>query len=132
MCSSDLVGATLGDGFGMIAEAVELYDRIEEADLVVTGEGRLDATSFTGKVVGGVAELARAAGVPVLAVVGRADADMTTGLPFVDLSREFGEHRATTAPTACVTEAVRRWIATSAGTLGVDDPGADTDDDDQQ
>jgi glycerate 2-kinase len=109
-----VAGATLHDGFGLIAEAVELYDRIEEADLVVTGEGRLDATSFAGKVVGGVAELARAAGVPVLAVVGRADAGLTTDFPFVDLSREFGEHRAMTAPQACVTEAVGRWVASSA------------------
>jgi glycerate 2-kinase len=109
-----VAGASLQDGFGLIAEAVELYDRIEEVDLVVTGEGRLDTTSFAGKVVGGVAELARAAGVPVLAVVGRADADLHTDLPFVDLSRDFGEHRAMSAPGACVTEAVGRWIAASA------------------
>ena len=67
------VGATLEDGFTLIAEAVDLYDAIESADLVVTGEGRLDATSFEGKVVGGVAALAAAAGVDAVAIVGRAD-----------------------------------------------------------
>ena len=63
-------GAQLMSGFEAIADEVALYDAIEGADLVVTGEGRLDATSFDGKVVGGVAQLARAAGVPVLAIVG--------------------------------------------------------------
>ncbi|MGH8993139.1 MAG: glycerate kinase, partial [Acidimicrobiia bacterium] len=38
-------------------------------DLVVTGEGRLDASSFEGKVVGGALEWAEAEGVPARAVV---------------------------------------------------------------
>ena len=44
--------------------------RVEGADLVVTGEGFLDAQTFEGKVVGGVAELAAEAGVPCVAVAG--------------------------------------------------------------
>ena len=48
-----------------------LFDRLEGADLVITGEGFLDAESFDGKVVGGVAALAAELGVPVLAVAGR-------------------------------------------------------------
>ena len=65
------VGAELCNGFELLAEEVDLYGRLEQADLVVTGEGALDAASFDGKVVGGVARMASAAGVPVLAVVGR-------------------------------------------------------------
>ena len=64
---------------------------LAQADLVVTGEGRLDATSFDGKVVGGVVDLARAAGVPVVAVVGQAAPDVTTDVPVLDLSAELGE-----------------------------------------
>jgi glycerate 2-kinase len=109
-----VVGATLADGFGLIAEAVDLYDRIEEVDLVVTGEGRLDSTSFAGKVVGGVVDLAEAAGVPVLVVVGRADADVAARFPVLDLSTLFGRTRAMTAATQCVTEAVAGWLASSA------------------
>ena len=52
------VGARLVEGFEVVADEVELYDRIEGADLVITGEGFLDEQSFEGKVVGGVAELA--------------------------------------------------------------------------
>ena len=55
----------------MVAEEIELFDRLEHADLVITGEGFLDAESFDGKTVGGVAGLAAQLDIPVLAVVGR-------------------------------------------------------------
>jgi glycerate kinase len=48
------LGATLRPGFEVVAEAVGLAEALRAADIVVTGEGRLDATSFAGKVVGGV------------------------------------------------------------------------------
>ena len=48
------LGATLRSGFDAIAEAVDLDAAIARADLIVTGEGALDATSLDGKVVGGV------------------------------------------------------------------------------
>jgi len=48
------LGATLRSGFDVVAEAVGLDAAIERADLVVTGEGALDASSLNGKVVGGV------------------------------------------------------------------------------
>jgi len=106
-----VVGARLCDGFELIAEAVELYDQIEAADLVVTGEGRLDATSFTGKVVGGVAALATAAGVPVLAVVGRVAADFDPPIDAIDLAARFGVERAMAEPVECVREAVSDWLS---------------------
>ena len=108
-------GAELVSGFDLVAEETDLYERIEGADLVVTGEGRLDDTSFEGKVVGGVARLARAAGVPVWAVVG---ADTTGGagaeegldLEILDLSARFGPERAMADPGRCVYEAVRERL----------------------
>jgi glycerate kinase len=107
------VGASLQDGFTLIAEAVDLYDAIEAADLVVTGEGRLDPTSFDGKVVGGVAGLAAAAGVEALAIVGRADDGVDAPLPVVDLSARFGRERAERETTACITEAMTAWLASA-------------------
>src|SRR4051794_13435471 len=53
------LGAPLRSGFEVIAGAVGLRDAIAAADLVITGEGALDATSLDGKVVGGVLALAR-------------------------------------------------------------------------
>jgi len=63
------IGARLEAGFDVVAEAVGFLDALEDAELVVTGEGRLDASSFEGKVVGEVLERASAAGVARLGVV---------------------------------------------------------------
>ena len=63
-------GAQLQPGAALVAELVNLAAAIAEADLVITGEGRLDLWSAAGKVPGHVAETARKHGKPVLAVVG--------------------------------------------------------------
>jgi glycerate kinase len=63
------IGADLEPGFEVVAEAVGLEDRLDGVDLVVTGEGKLDAGSFEGKTVGGVLEWAADAGVPQVAVI---------------------------------------------------------------
>ena len=62
--------ATLQSGFAAVSEAVALADRVTQADLVITGEGRLDTQSAYGKTVAGVASLAQAAGVACVAVAG--------------------------------------------------------------
>jgi glycerate kinase len=56
------LGGRIVPGAGWVAEQVGLPGAIERADVVVTGEGRLDATSGRGKVVGHVASAASAAG----------------------------------------------------------------------
>jgi glycerate 2-kinase len=63
------IGATLEPGFDVVARAAGLDRALEDADLVVTGEGRLDRTSFEGKVVGGVLEWAADEGVDKRAVI---------------------------------------------------------------
>ena len=55
-----------------MADLQGLDEALERADLVVTGEGRLDATTAAGKVVATVARRAEALGVPTAAVVGSA------------------------------------------------------------
>jgi glycerate kinase len=64
------LGATIRPGIDVIAEAVHLAERIRGADLVLTGEGRLDGQTVFGKTVAGVARIARAEGVPVIVVPG--------------------------------------------------------------
>lgn len=66
-------GARLVPGFDLVAEALGLAERIAAADLVITGEGSLDAQTLGGKGPAGVAAMARAAGVPVMAVAGRVE-----------------------------------------------------------
>jgi glycerate kinase len=109
------IGATLMPGFELVADAVGLAERLEGADLVVTGEGFLDEQSFRGKVVGGVAELAADLGVPVLVVVGRVyggvDGAELPEVPVVSLVERFGEERAMHDTVACITEAVADHLA---------------------
>lgn len=68
-------GAELGPGFQVVAEATRLRDEIEQADLVLTGEGSLDDQSLGGKAPIGVARMARDLGVPCYAVAGVVPAD---------------------------------------------------------
>jgi len=50
------IGARLEPGFDVVAQAAGLEEAMDRADLVVTGEGKLDLSTFAGKVVGGVIE----------------------------------------------------------------------------
>lgn len=63
-------GAELRRGFEVVASATDLGADIADADLVLTGEGRLDRQSLAGKVPIGVGRLARKARVPCIAIVG--------------------------------------------------------------
>ncbi|MGH9152265.1 MAG: glycerate kinase [Acidimicrobiales bacterium] len=98
------IGASLAPGFELVADTLGLAERIERADLVVTGEGFLDEHSFAGKAVGGVADLAEEAGVPVLVVVGEAFHDGP--VPAVSLVERYGRRRALADTVRCVEEAV--------------------------
>ena len=100
------VGARLESGFEVVSDEVGLFDRMEDADLVITGEGFLDAESFDGKAVGGVAGLAAELDIPVLAVVGRCFDGADGRIEAISLVDEFGEERAMTDTAACITEAV--------------------------
>ena len=106
------VGAELCNGFELLAEEVDLYGRIEQADLVVTGEGALDATSLQGKVVGGVSDMAAAAGVPVLTIVGRVDGEAVPACgEIVSLSERFGTELAMADTIRLVGQVVEEHLA---------------------
>ncbi len=66
-----VAGASCESGAEYIFNALQFAQRVREAGLVVTGEGCLDETSLTGKLVGAVADLCRDAGRPLLVVAGR-------------------------------------------------------------
>lgn len=100
------LGAELVPGFELIAEALGLDAALAQADLVVTGEGRLDETSFAGKVVGGIAQRAAERGLPLLAVAGDVDPQVTARVRAVSLLERFGEERAWRDTAACIAEAV--------------------------
>jgi len=62
--------ARIEPGVEVVAEVVRLRERVRGADLVLTGEGRLDGQTGYGKTVAGVARIAAAEGVPVVVVAG--------------------------------------------------------------
>ena len=77
------LGAEIRPGFEVAAETVGLRNRLTQADLVVTGEGRLDGQTAYGKTVAGVAEAAAKAGVPVLVTPGCLGPGWESILPMV-------------------------------------------------
>ena len=107
------LGARLVGGFDLVAEHVELDERVAAADVVVTGEGYLDAQSLEGKVVGGVCDLAAGSGRPVVVIVGDADPDVADdlggrpgpGVTVVSLIERYGERRAFDEPRWCIEHA---------------------------
>ncbi|WAL74768.1 glycerate kinase [Kitasatospora sp. YST-16] len=70
-------GATTTPGATAVADLLHLDEAIGRADLVITGEGRFDATSLRGKAVGEVLARAARAGVPAQVVAGESP-DPTT------------------------------------------------------
>lgn len=64
------LGAEPETGFALFSRAAGLPERIRQADLVITGEGRLDDQSLMGKGIGELARLSGEAGVPVVAICG--------------------------------------------------------------
>ena len=64
------LGANMRPGIDLVIEAVGLPERLKGADLVITGEGRLDGQSAFGKTPIGVAREAKKLGLPVIALAG--------------------------------------------------------------
>jgi glycerate kinase len=102
------IGATLVPGFDFVARRLDLDRRLAAADLVITGEGLVDPTSLTGKVVGGVLARAHAAGVEALVIAG----DVGTDFPVdaVSLVALCGRERALAEPAARLAEAVEKEL----------------------
>jgi glycerate kinase len=67
--------AKVRPGFEVVAEAVGLEEKIKGADVIITGEGKLDNQTLEGKTPAGVADLGRKFGKRVFAIVGRAEAN---------------------------------------------------------
>jgi len=105
------LGAELVAGFELIASRLGLEEALESVDLVVTGEGKLDATSFDGKVVGGVLAACARRGIPALVVAGEIEAGTACPATAVSLVERFGHERAFAEPAGCIAEAVASYLA---------------------
>ena len=69
-------GATLKPGIEIVTAAVDLDDHVRDADLVITGEGRIDFQTVHGKTPIGVARVAKRHGKPVIGIAGSLGAEV--------------------------------------------------------
>jgi len=69
--------ATLVPGIDLVIELLQLESHIKNADFVVTGEGKIDKQTLFGKTISGVAKIAKKHGVPVIAIAGKTDNDVS-------------------------------------------------------
>jgi glycerate kinase len=65
------LGAQLRRGVDIVLSACGLAEKLQGADLVLTGEGQIDGQTLHGKTISGVARIARSAGVPCIVLAGR-------------------------------------------------------------
>jgi glycerate kinase len=110
------LGAELRSGFGLVAGLVGLDEAIGRADLVVTGEGRLDATSFSGKVVGGVRALVEGRA-DLCCVVGDATTEaieLAGSMPVLALTARYGLERALAQTSLLIESIFSEYLTTWA------------------
>lgn len=69
-------GAQLRRGIEIVTEALNLDELVRDADLVITGEGRIDSQSIHGKVPIGVATVAKRYNKPVIGIAGSLTSDV--------------------------------------------------------
>ena len=98
------LGARLKRGVDMVLDAIGFDKMIEGADLVITGEGRIDAQTLTGKTPYGVLQRASRQGIPVMALAGLVDLDDSSG---------FTTIRQTTPPDMRLSEAMLPAVASA-------------------
>jgi glycerate 2-kinase len=113
-----VAGASIVAGFDLVAQLVDLDSRIAAASVVITGEGSFDATSWEGKVVGGLAKRVRDARKELVVIAGRigpgalvSDRPMPPIAGAVDISEIFGAGSATEDPVGCVAQATESLLA---------------------
>ncbi|MGB7364496.1 MAG: glycerate kinase [Rhodococcus sp. (in: high G+C Gram-positive bacteria)] len=82
------LGGRVSGGAGRVSDLTGLSAAVLAADLVVTGEGKFDRTSSTGKLVGHVLNMCADAGVPVAVVAGAVDSDAE--VPTISLTELAG------------------------------------------
>ena len=70
-----LIDAVVKPGVELVIEIVELTKRIVDADLVITGEGRIDSQTIHGKTPVGVAKIAKSHNLPVICIAGSVEDD---------------------------------------------------------
>ena len=88
-----LLGGIIQSGIDAVLDVTGFDRQLEGADLVITGEGRIDSQSADGKVISGVARRTRAKGIPLIAIAGGI-ADSAGAVYDIGVSAMFSTDRA--------------------------------------
>jgi glycerate 2-kinase len=112
-----VLGGRLESGFDLVAAELGLDGLLARADLVVTGEGRLDSTTLEGKTVASIVDRLPG-GLDVLVIAGSVEASAVAELAercaatveVVDLTAAHGHYLAITATAELVAEVVRAAV----------------------
>ena len=70
-----ILNAKLQKGIDLVLESIRFEEAIAGADLIITGEGRIDGQTGQGKVISGITAAARRHGIPTIAIAGMVDMD---------------------------------------------------------
>ena len=105
-CLAAFMDATLQSGADLLLDASHFEARIQDADLVITGEGKIDRQSLMGKITGKILEEGKQRGIPVIALAGQAtDTNLLREAGFA------GIHSLTEAGSQPLEEAMKPAIA---------------------
>jgi len=109
------LGAELVPGFQLVAGRLGLDHALAGADIVLTGEGRLDRTSFAGKIVGELLALCERRGIPSVVVAGEIEDGVDCPSPAASLVARYGRDRAWEDPAGCIADAAAEALGTVTG-----------------
>ena len=102
------VGANLQSGFEAVSERVELVDLIENADVIITGEGEVNESSFAGKVVGEVLKLAKLMAKETIIISGNIDSKINIPVPSFSLKDTVGLEKAISETRQSIIKTTRK------------------------
>ena len=105
------LGARMRSGIEAVLDLVDFDAQIDSADLVITGEGRIDSQSVHGKVISGIAKRTQRRGVPLIAIVGSIAPDAQQAYE-LGVTAMFGIDRTAKAFTEYAAESAAYYRAT--------------------
>ena len=105
------LGARMRSGIEAVLDLVDFDAQIDSADLVITGEGRIDSQSVHGKVISGIAKRTQPRGVPLVAIVGSIAPDAQQAYE-LGVTAMFGIDRTAKAFTEYAAESAAYYRAT--------------------
>jgi glycerate kinase len=97
------LNAKLTRGIDVVFDITKFREAVQWADVVITGEGKVDEQTWQGKVVSGVVDHARNLRKRVIIVCGQSTSSPNNQIPIFSLSQEFGQEQAIKNPAAALT-----------------------------